>query len=167
MGLAKLIVPIQGLVDLVLEEDENKTVRLGNTEHWPETSRIIDVAVVHRIESFPSSTLVITLSDPTLPEPGGSGPITEDDFVESFIQVETLETTPDQQLRLDRYENELRNVLFLSSISGTLPLDVFSKKLAILTTRILSVIRHEDPDLVLQIEGKSEEQIEASNDKLE
>ena len=166
MGLAKLIIPVKSLVDMVLEENEDKTVRLGNTEHWPKTSRIVDVAVVHRIESFPSSTLVMTLSDPTLPEPGGSGVITEDDFVESHITVEEFSTTPDQQLRLDRYENELNNVLFLSSISGTLTLEQFNERLAVLTTRVLSVIRHENPDLVLQIEGKSEAEIEASNDKL-
>ena len=154
---------------MVLEED--KTIRLGNSEHWPKTSRIVETEILHGY-SNPNDAgpgafqLEITLSDPTLPEPMGSGIISPFDYVESHVTVEEFSTTEDQQLRLDRYENELNNLLFLSATAQSLPLDLFTEKLQILATRCISVLRHEDPDLVLQIEGKNEAEIEASNDKL-
>ena len=146
MGLAKLIVDIKALVALVLEDSE-KTIRLSSTEPLPEDSRFFDMHIA-------DNNLIIILTHQALPEPIVS--IESDrkvEVLEALVQVESFEVTEDQQLRLTRYEVELRHLIHLNSIAGQLTLKQFSDELIKLTTRTLSVLRHEDPDKVLEVAG--------------
>ena len=146
MGLAKLVVDVQSLATMLLEDSTNRLVRMSNTGNLPSDSKIL-------VANIEDDKIKILLSHPALPEPEEGGWAGFDSLIESNMEVEVFETTPDQQLRLDRYEIELRNVAYLTSIAKSLPEGKLHAKLVELTTRVLAVLRHEDPDKVLQVAG--------------
>ena len=143
MGLAKLVVDVQSLTTILLEEPSDRVRKLSNTEHLPSDSVVFQAKIQ-------DGKLYITLSHTDLPELTFG-----QELLESDMEVEIFETTPAQQLRLDRYEIELQNMIHLQTISSRLTLPQFNNELTKLSTRVLSVLRHEDPDEVLRIAGQS------------
>lgn len=166
MGLAKLVINLPSLIAIILEESD-RTIRLSSTEPLPEDSKIFAASVL-------GNELVLTLAHKDLPEPEINFEELEVDLLESGVGIESFEMTEDQQLRLDRYEVEMRNMIHLQSIAQSLSLKQFNKELVKLSMRVQAVMRHENPDIVIETAGilplfsiERDDPVEATDNKSE
>lgn len=161
MGLAKLHVDARSLVTMLLDDSETRQWKMSNSEDLPPGSKVVQLAM-------DEATITFTVTHPDLAEPDLGFDFPLDHILGSTASFVSAEVTEDQQLRLDRYERELRHLMALADIGKSLSLADFNIQLTQLATRVVAVLRHEDPDEVIRVSGVQEVKIgEAPNNQPE